>query len=83
MTVLKQVESLQPAQKPGNDSQKNVKKSNVVNLSRYVLNEDEIKVFKYGLNFAVAPGKILAKELMCSVEDAVTDLLENNAEEAR
>ena len=49
------------AQKPIQDKRTLQKKSNVVNLSRTVLNENEIKVLEYGLNFAIAPAKIPTK----------------------
>ena len=59
------------------------RKSNVVNLSNVALDESDTKVLELGLNFAIAPGKILVKYLLCSIEDTVTQLPEENAEVAR
>ena len=59
------------------------RKSNVVNLSHVSLNDSDTKVLEYGLNFPIAPSRIPLKELMCSIENAVTNLSEESADEAR
>ena len=47
------------------------------------MNDSDTKVLEYGLNFAIAPSRIPLKELMCSIEKAVTNLSEESADQAR
>ena len=47
------------------------------------MNGDERIILKKGLNFAVAPRKIPLEEIICAIEDAVTTLPENEANEVR
>ena len=49
-------------------------KSNVVNLSKFPLDEDSQNVLEYGLNFAIAPNKIPVKILIYSIESVVDSL---------
>lgn len=55
--------------------------SNIGNLSDYVLHDDETSVIEKGMNFAVAPTSILIERILCSIEDAVSTLPENEVEE--
>ena len=68
------VKLLLNAQKPKVVEQEDVKKTNIINLCNINLNENDTKVLEYGLNFSIALGIILVKEIICSIENAVTHL---------
>jgi hypothetical protein len=55
----------------------------VINLSGVPLEEAACSALSKGLNYAVTPGRIPAKDVLCGVEKAIGTLPEENAEEIR
>jgi hypothetical protein len=55
----------------------------VINLSGVPLEEAACSALSKGLNYAVAPGRISAKDFLCGVEKAIVTLPEETAEEIR
>ena len=53
----------------------------VVNLSQTELNSSSRTLLEKGLNFAIAPKKILVEDIICSIEESIKHLPENDAEE--
>ena len=57
--------------------------SNIINLSRHTLNQDEMNVLKKGLNFAIAPKNISMERIVCTIENAISVLPVADVEEVR
>ena len=66
-----------------NEGNRGSEEKSVVNLSSTNLNSDERSILKKGLKFVVAPRRIPLEEIVCAIEDAVTTLPENEADEVR
>ena len=55
----------------------------VVNLSTFELNMLARRLLEKGLNFAIAPKNLPVEDIICSIEDIIRHLPENEAEEVR
>ena len=60
-----------------------IKKKWVVNISDRALNNNEISVLRKGLNFAITPKQIPTKEILASVESAISNLQRDQQDEVR
>ena len=55
----------------------------MVNLSNTKINPSSLKLLEKGLNFVIAPKNILVEDIICSLEESIKHLPENEAEEVR
>ena len=55
----------------------------VVNISSYELKKEEAEVLNKGLNFALAPSRIPNEEIICSLEDGIKTLNNEDKELVR
>ena len=59
------------------------RKTIVVNHSNQQLDDDALRVLEKGLSFSIAPNRILVEKIICSIENAITTLPKDIAEEIR
>ena len=52
----------------------------MVNISCYELKKEEMEVLNKGLNFSLAPNKIPNEEIICSLEDGIRTLKDEDKE---
>jgi hypothetical protein len=50
----------------------------VINLSNHILKNEEINILKKGLGFAIAPKTVPIENIICSVEDSIKNLSEED-----
>ena len=50
------------------ETQDDTEENDVINLSGYTLNKEEISVLKKGLNFVISPKNIPRERIICSIE---------------
>ena len=55
----------------------------VVNLSNFKLNPSTRRLLEKGLNFVIAPKTITVEDIICSIEESIKHLPENEAKEVR
>lgn len=58
-------------------------KSNIFTLSNLNLDNAMCRILECGLNFTLVPTRMLVKELICDIENAVVNLIDEKAEELR
>jgi hypothetical protein len=63
------------------DTTKDDKK--IINLSSHDLNNEEVKILKKGLGFAIAPKTVPIENIVCSVEDNIKNLSEEDKDAIR
>ena len=72
-----------PASKPQSKTRSRDLDWLMVNLSNTELNLSSRKLLEKGLNFVIAPKNILVEDIICSLEESIKHLPENEAGEVR